>query len=306
MRPRRIHRCSTLAAAGFGLLILVGRPVAQQVQPATAQHAGEYTQADIQSGSVVYSAQCAQCHGPTGDQITGVDLRSGRFRNATTDEDLMRIVTNGLPGTSMPGRRLEPAQLTALVAFIRNMRDFNSRTVAAGDPTRGLTVFEGTGRCTTCHRVAGKGSRVAPDLSEIGSSRNAAALQQSLLDPSSTMMPINRPVRIVTKAGQTINGRRLNEDTYTIQLITDQERLLSVSKSDLRDYQILTASTMPSYGDKLTPQELADVVAYLSSLRPAGRGGAGGRQGAPGAPPAGAPVQGAPPQGGRTGTPPGQ
>jgi hypothetical protein len=119
------------------------------------------------------------------------------------------------------------------------------------------------------------------------------------------MMPINRPVRIVMKDGQTVNGRRLNEDTYTIQLMTDQERLLSVSKTDLRDYQVLTTSTMPSYKDKLTPQEIADTVAYLGSLRAAGRGGApgAGRQGGP--PTQGAPPQGAPPPGGgRQGAPP--
>jgi putative heme-binding domain-containing protein len=272
--------------------MLVVRLTAQQVQPPPEQHAGTYSQADIQSGSVVYAAQCTQCHGPTGDQVSGVDLRGGRFRNATTDDDLRRIITDGLPGTSMPGRKFEPAQLTALVAFVRNMRDFDAKTVAVGGVSPGQAIFEGAGRCATCHRVGGRGSRIGPDLTEIGSSRSPAALQQSLLDPTSVMMPINRPVRIVTKDGQTINGRRLNEDTYTIQLMTDQERLLSVSKADLRSYQVLTTSSMPSYKDKLTPQEIADTVAYLSSLRVAGRGGApgGGRQGGP-------PTQGAPPQG---------
>jgi hypothetical protein len=116
------------------------------------------------------------------------------------------------------------------------------------------------------------------------------------------MMPINRPVRLVTKDGRTINGRRLNEDTFTIQLITDQEQLLSVQKSDLREFRILTVASMPSYKDKLGAQQLSDVVAYLSSLRGPGRGGAGGgRQGGP--PPAG---RGTTPQPGRQGQPPGQ
>ena len=48
------------------------------------------------------------------------------------------------------------------------------------------------------------------------------------------MMPINRPVRIVMKDGRTITGRRLNEDTYTVQMIDDQEQLLSIAKSDMR------------------------------------------------------------------------
>jgi mono/diheme cytochrome c family protein len=81
------------------------------------------------------------------------------------------------------------------------------------------------------------------------------------------MMPINRPVRIVTRDGRTINGRRLNEDTYTVQLLDDQEKLVSLTKADLREFTILTVSPMPSYRDRLTPDEIADVVAYLLSLK---------------------------------------
>ena len=62
---------------------------------------------------------------------------------------------------------------------------------------------------------------MAPDLSDIGAIRTLAALQRTLLDPTESLLPINRPVRIVTKDGRTIRGRRLNEDTYTVQLIDD-------------------------------------------------------------------------------------
>jgi cytochrome c oxidase cbb3-type subunit III len=255
---------STAGAVALALSVGMSvRPFAQQ----QAQHAGEYTPADIQYGATVYAAQCTQCHGPTGDQIAGVDLRSGRFRNAASDDDLRRIVTQGIPGTSMPGRRLDNAEITGIIAYVRNMRDFNAAKVALGDAARGQGLFEGKGRCSTCHQVNGNGSHTGPDLSDIGSSRAAGALQQSLVDPTSTMMPINRPLRIVTKDGKTINGRRLNEDTYTVQLIDDQERLLSLSKADLREYTILKASPMPSYKDSLTPQEMADVVAYLVTLK---------------------------------------
>ena len=258
-----------LLAAGV-VYVLAVAPAAQQ--PQAAQHAGEYSQADIQSGSVVYALQCSQCHGPTGDQVGGIDLRSGRFRNSiANDDDLRRVITNGIPNTSMPGRKLAPAELTAVVAYVRNMRDFNATVVKLGDSGRGRALVE-ENRCAGCHRIGASGSRVASDLSEIGRSRSPAAIQQALLDPSSMMMPINRPVRIVTKEGRTINGRRLNEDTFTLQLLTDQEELLTVQKSDLKEFRILTAATMPSYKDKMDPQQLADVVAYLASLRGAVRG----------------------------------
>jgi len=105
--------------------VLAGRASAQP----PAEHAGEYAQADIQYGATVYGTQCTQCHGPTGDQVAGVDLRSGRFRNAASDDDLRRIVTQGIPGTSMPGRQLDPPEVTGIVAFIRTMRDFNAGTM---------------------------------------------------------------------------------------------------------------------------------------------------------------------------------
>jgi cytochrome c oxidase cbb3-type subunit III len=261
--PAYTTGCALIRLSLFALI--VGYPAASAQQQTL--HAGEYAQADIQYGATVYEAQCTQCHGPNGDQVSGVELRSGRFRNAASDDDLRRIVTIGIPGTSMPGRRLDTAEATGLIAYIRNMRDFNSSSVTPGDRARGQAVFEGTGRCTTCHRVNGRGSRTAPDLSEIGTSRAASSLQQSIIDPSSMMVPINRPVRIVTKDGKTITGRRLNEDTYTIQLIDDQEHLLSLSKSDVREFTILKTSSMPSYKGQIGSQELADLVAYLVTLK---------------------------------------
>ena len=81
------------------------------------------------------------------------------------------------------------------------------------------------------------------------------------------MLPINRPVRAVTKDGKVITGRRLNEDTWSVQLIDSQERLVSLAKADLKEYAVLKTSAMPSYRDKLSAQELADVVAYLLTLK---------------------------------------
>jgi mono/diheme cytochrome c family protein len=81
------------------------------------------------------------------------------------------------------------------------------------------------------------------------------------------MMPINRPVRIVTKDGTVIQGRRLNEDTYGVQIMDDHERLHSLVKADLREYTIGTMSSMPSFKGKLSSAEIADVVTYLLSLK---------------------------------------
>jgi putative heme-binding domain-containing protein len=234
---------------------------------AQTQHPGEYAPADIAYGSRLYDAQCTTCHGSTGDGVGGVDLRSGKFRNAVTDQDLVRVITGGIPGTGMLAFKLDASEIAGIVAYIRNMNSFDRGSVKIGDAARGRAVVTGKGNCARCHRIGAEGSRVAPELSDIGAVRSAASLLRSLTEPTSQMMPINRPIRAVTRDGRTINGRRLNEDTYTVQLIDDQERLVSLTKSDLREYTILTSSPMPSFRGQLTEDEIADVVAYLLSLK---------------------------------------
>ena len=249
---------------GILVLLVLGRPLlglAARNQPV------QYAEADIAYGARLYASQCSMCHGPNGDSIATVDLRSGRFRNATTDQQLNGVITSGIPGTVMPAFKLDGAELAGIVAYLRNMSTFDARGVPVGDRDRGRAVFEGKGGCTKCHRVDGLGAGLAPDLGNIGSLRTAAVLQTSVLDPTSGMMPINRPVRAMTRDGRVINGRRLNEDTYTVQLVDDQGRLVSLQKGDLREYTILTTSSMPPYQGKLTAGEVADLVAYLLSLK---------------------------------------
>ena len=152
----------------------------------------------------------------------------------------------------------------------------------AGDPARGKAIFEGRGDCLSCHRVFGVGSRMGPDLSEMGIARrsggpgppietmaagNAEALARAILDPDAEVAPANRFVRLVTKDGATVAGRLLNHDNYTVQLIEPQGKLRSFVKADLREFTLITKSQMPSYQGKLTPQEVADLVAYLLTLK---------------------------------------
>jgi putative heme-binding domain-containing protein len=230
-------------------------------------HGGQYSQADIQYGAALYTAQCARCHGATGDQIGGVNLRSGQFRRASTDDELRFLLTTGVPGTAMPAFKFDSSEMTGVVAYIRNMRDYDMKSVAIGDAARGQTLFDGKGACAGCHRVNGKGSRKAPNLSDVGSLRPAGALQQSMIDPTGSMLPQNRSIRAVTRDGKVVTGRRLNEDTYNVVLIDEQERLVALAKSDLRQYEVLKTSPMPSYKDKLTAAEMADLLAYLLSLK---------------------------------------
>ena len=236
-------------------------------QTTTPLHESQYPDVDIVYGSTLYAARCVTCHGPQGDAIGGVNLRSGKFRNAQSDNDLARFIRAGSQAAGMPPFALDNAEMAGVIAYLRNMNTFDTATVKAGDVARGRAVFDGKGGCAACHRIGRVGSRVAPNLSDIGSQRSPGSLQRSLVDPSSQMMPINRPVRLVKKDGTIVNGRRLNEDTYSIQVMDDKERLHSMLKADLREFTISKTSPMPSFKDKLSSDELADLIGYLLSLK---------------------------------------
>jgi putative heme-binding domain-containing protein len=262
------HRNNARASVSVTMLTAVSLSamIAGQT-PAGQGHPGEYAEADIAYGARIYDAQCTTCHGSNGDGVGGVNLRSGRFRNATSDQDLGRVITTGIPGTGMLAFQFDASELAGVIAYLRNMNRFDRGSIPPGDAERGRAIVAGKGECLRCHRVGAEGSRVAPDLTDIGSLRGPGSLQRSLLDPTSQMLPINRPVVAVTKDGKVVNGRRLNEDTYTVQLMDDHERLISLSKADLREFTIQLASPMPSYRNRLTEAEAADVVAYLLSLK---------------------------------------
>ena len=232
-----------------------------------AQELGDhqYTSQAIQVGLRIYNRECALCHGPRGDLVSGINLRLGQFRNAQSDDDLRAVVIEGAAEGQMPAFNLNAEELSGVVAYMRAGFDPEGVAVRIGDPVRGRALFEGKGECVNCHRVNGIGPRTAPDLSEIGAIRSASSLQRNLLDPAAAILPINRPVRIVTRNEETIIGRRLNEDTYTVQLIDSEERLRSLKKSDLVNYEIsMRPSKAPT---SLNSDEVADVVGYLLSLR---------------------------------------
>lgn len=225
-----------------------------------------YSSTDIATGVRLYGAQCQLCHGAGGDTVAGVNLRLGRFRRAVTDDDLAKVIAQGVP-PAMPGFTLSADDTRGLIAFIRAGFDPSGTAVKVGNVDRGRALFSGKGGCATCHRVNGTGPRAAPDLSDIGALRTPAALQRSLLDPTRAMLPINRPVTIVTAAGKTVRGRRTNEDTFSVQLVSEAGELVTVVKADIKSMDAGKTSPMPSVANVLSTDEVADLVAYLLSLR---------------------------------------
>jgi putative heme-binding domain-containing protein len=136
----------------------------------------------------------------------------------------------------------------------------------AGDAAKGKELVASSG-CFNCHKIGDTGSRVGPNLSDIGDRRTPDRLQRSIVAPDEEVLPENRFISVALKDGTTVRGRLLNHDALSVQLLDAKEQLRSFQTSEMRNYTILTKGLMPSFENKLSAQQVADVVAYLSSLK---------------------------------------
>ena len=167
----------------------------------------------------------------------------------------------------MPPGNYTEFQAGTIVGYLRSLATSGRGSGIAGDAERGKVLFAGKGGCVGCHRVGSVGSRVGPDLSAIGTLRRPANLEQSMLEPDAEILAQNRYYRVVTNDGAAVTGRLLNRDTFSVQLIDSNERIRSFTISSLREHGFVEKSPMPSYANKLSAQEVADLVSYLGSLK---------------------------------------
>jgi cytochrome c oxidase cbb3-type subunit III len=250
----------------YPFLILLSTGLAAQ-QPAIPP--GPITSpADIAAGAKTFRSHCSACHGLNGEGGRGPNLASGRFYHGSSDSDLLRNISDGIPGTDMPGLFYSPDRVRQVIAYIRSLHS-NASTQPPGDTARGSALFRSKG-CFQCHRVDGQGGRLGPDLTVIGQARSQDYLRRSIIDPNADVPQQYWVLTCANTAGARYEGFILNQDTYTVEFIDMQGELHSLMKSELKDYRVDHVSKMPSFKAALSAGELDDLVAYLYSLRPKG------------------------------------
>jgi cytochrome c oxidase cbb3-type subunit 3 len=254
---------------------LWGQTTAQPAKDVRNPLAGDPTA--IKQGQVLFRQECVYCHGVGArGGARGPDLTTGSWTHGGSDADLSRTIRGGIQGTAMPANRLTDDEIWEIVAYLRTREQPPS--AVSGDAAHGETLFFAGSKCSSCHMVRGRGGRLGPELSYVGSSRPRAYLVESIREPNrqlaenqsfgSSASLTYDTVTAVTRDGRTIVGVTMNEDTFTVQIMDTGERVHSFEKKSLASLRHENRSLMPAYGvNQLNDADLQDLVAYLQSLR---------------------------------------
>ena len=132
-----------------------------------------------------------------------------------------------------------------------------------GDATRGRSVFFGRGTCASCHAVAGRGAKVGPDLTKLGKRASTKEIVESITDPDSALAPGFETNIIETRDGTPNLGFVVSDrrESITIRDSAAQSHVIRKSHVVVRKPQ--SFSLMPPFGEILSPQQIADLVAFL-------------------------------------------
>lgn len=279
MSGRRMSLLASISAVVAFLVFTMHPTAAQTPNPyssdSTAAKAGEFE----------FRINCALCHGlGARGGGRGPDLTRAHKRHGDTDGDLFRNISQGIPGTSMPangtngqGVGMTDEEIWQIITYLRSVQ-VRASAKKLGNVANGRKLFYGDANCSTCHMVEGKGGRVGPDLTSVGTSRTVESLVESVRNPSQRLAwGLTEPtkefaqryemVTVVTPDGKEIKGVTLNEDSFSLQVMDTAEQVHLFDKEKLRSINKSRKSLMPSYNSgTLTDQDLNDIIAYLQEV----------------------------------------
>jgi len=245
-----------------------------QTPPAHKPHPPA-TPESIAKGKQLFQGTCANCHGIDGSGANGPNIQNAAVTMGP--EGLYTRMTSGPIGTAMPNFSfLGDDKLWEIADYVSSLGQHGQ--AVTGDPQKGKQVYDAS-RCATCHSIAGEGGDSGPNLTTIGTQRAPTLLREEVLDPGANL-PLDtvglseraayhayQMYRVTSKDGKQVEGMRVNEDSFSIQLRDSKGEIHSIQKFGVAKIEQLPGkSFMPSYKGKLTDEQLNDLVAYLASL----------------------------------------
>lgn len=265
----------------LAVLVVVGIGEQNRMQAFTVA----YEARRIEEGALLFENSCRTCHGPQGEGIPGVapTLNGAALFNGerlteigfsgTIQDYLGGVIAAGRPvpsaGTTYPQRMptwgqefggpLRIDQIDSLVAFVMNWEETAlaqaggeaagiapgepfgvdiSVELPAGDPESGAALSQQASvGCSACHELAAVGPAWAAEGNQPGVGARAEM--------------------------------RIDAGDYTGEATSTREYLIeSIVRTNAHIVDGYEANIMPAdFGQRLTSQQVADLIAYMESLR---------------------------------------
>jgi putative heme-binding domain-containing protein len=186
-------------------------------------------------------------------------------------DDLKFTASSELNHVRWPGIKAEAAKLLPLPATqnAQPLPPVAELMKMKGDPANGAKVFSSpTTGCANCHQVKGQGTDFGPNLSEIGSKLGKDALFESILDPNAGISFGYEAWQLTLKSGDEAYGLIVSDGADEVAIKAVGGIVTRYKKSDISKREQMKLSVMPvGLQQTMTPQELVDLVEYLSSLQ---------------------------------------
>ena len=219
----------------------------------------------VYAGGVLFRAQCATCHGADAKGISTIDapdLTLMWSQRQLSVQDVFNTIREGIPGSIMPPHDFTDTETWMLVGYLQSVAAEGVSELPEGDAANGGRLF--TRHCSECHRAAGEGGSLGPNLTSITSQRTLESLRTSVRQPSALIQRGYKPITVVTSDNETVQGVLKSEDAFSLQLMDQNQRLRAFMKSNLRRMERSEISLMPAFPPSLIgEQDLLDIFNYL-------------------------------------------
>ena len=139
---------------------------------------------------------------------------------------------------------------------------------AKGDAERGKSLYAAQS-CRACHTDTDGQTPKGPHLVDIGKRYSPAEIVESILKPSVKIAQGYESYGFALADGRVFTGFVVSEGASAVQIRESSGALRELKRSDIEERRRQEPSVMPEgVAGNLTPEQLADLVAYLQSLNP--------------------------------------
>jgi len=251
-RPGRLSAETVIVALVLSPMLLLGQT------PSVAP-------SNLTEGAKVFAQRCAGCHGADARGTDrGPALAGSRRVSTRSIQKLRDVIHNGIAGSGMPPFDLPAQELDALAALVHSLNAPAAENTVPGDSAAGERFFLGKGECASCHMACGKGKPIGPDISNVGRDMTVDQIREALLQPSAHVTSGYELVTVQLRDGKSIRGFARSQSNFDIRLQDLEGRFHLLQEGQISAIRDEKQSLMTPV--KASPEELQDLIAYLSRL----------------------------------------